>query len=101
MLPALYNSSEYKEVPIKERRKAAWMARQKAMHHWQFWLSIAVLIACVLVGFLIDRTLIRSDSDGTLGVAIGFVLGLLNYRRILIKIGMPYYREILEKRGKS
>src|SRR5262245_36371751 len=95
MLPVLYNSKEFQDVPIKERRKAAWEARQRAMRHWQFWCAIALVCVATVVGNSIARHWFGDEPNGTIGAGCGFVLGMAWYARTLYRIGMPYYREIL------
>ena len=95
MLQVLYNSREFQHVPIRERRKAAWEARQRAMRHWQFWFAIGALCLSTIGCSLIARYWFGDEPNGTIGAACGFVLGVAWYARTLFRIGMPYYREIL------
>jgi hypothetical protein len=97
MLPVLYNSEEFKHVPIRERRRAAWEARQQAMKHWQFWFSLGFLVVATVSGSLVAQHWLGDKPDGTIGAVCGFLMGLAWYARTLFRIGMPYYRQILSQ----
>jgi hypothetical protein len=97
VLPVLYNSREFQHIPIRERRRAAWEARQRAMRHWQFWLAIAFLAGSTLLCRLIARHWFSDEPNGTIGAGIGFGLGMAWYGRTLFRIGMPHYRQILKE----
>jgi hypothetical protein len=97
MLHVLYNSSAYRDLPIRERRKAAQAARQRAMGHWQLWGSLAVMVLATLACSWIARNWIGDRPNGTIGAVGGFLLGMWWYSRVLFRIGMPYYREILSR----
>ena len=101
MLPVLYYSREFRHVPIRERRKAAWKARQRAMRHWQFWFAVLLMAAATVIGSLIARHWFGDEPDGTWGAAIGFVAGLVWFEHTLFRLGMPYYREILSHHDKN
>lgn len=94
MLNVLYNSKEFRNIDLKTRQKAAWEARQRAMGHWEFWLSILRLAFLVVVGSELQRRLVHS-TDTAIGAMCGFFLGLWLYARTLKKVAMPYYLEIL------
>jgi hypothetical protein len=76
MLSFLYNSREFRHVPIRERRKAAWEARQRSMKHWQFWIAIILLMVTTVVGSWIARHWFGDKPNGTIGAACGFLLGV-------------------------
>lgn len=97
MLPVLYNSKEFQHLPIKQRRKAAWEARQRAMRHWQFWCALGLLCGSTVTGSLISCHWFGDEPNGTIGAVCGFVLGMAWYERTLFRIGMPYYREMLSQ----
>ncbi len=101
MLFVLYNTQEFQHVPIRERRDAAWEARQSAMRHWQFWAAIGFVIVATTVGSLIARSLFGGEPSGTIGAVCGFATGMVWYGCTLSRIGMPYYREILSERQKN
>ena len=101
MLPFLYYSQEFRHVPIRERRKAAWEARKRAMRHWQFWFAIILVMVATVVGSLIARHWFGDEPNGTIGAAGGFLLGMAWYGLTLFCIGMPYYREILSRHEKN
>ena len=96
MLNLLYNSPEYREVPLRERQRAAHAARQKVMRHWQFWCALGGMILMTLSFSRIARWL-GDQPNGTIGAGCGFLLGMFWYSRVLNRIGMPYYREILSE----
>ena len=95
MLPVLYNSSEFRELPLKQRQQAAWLARQRAFRHWQMWASLVVLCVCVIVGSEVVSFLWHHHWASSSGAAVGAVVGGLIYRRTLFRYGLPYYRQIL------
>ena len=101
MLPVLYWSKEFQNVPLKERQKAAWEARQRAMRHVQFWLAILLMMIGTILGSLIADRFFGGNPGTTLGAVSGFLLGLVWYARTLYRVGMPYYREILSRHGKT
>ena len=75
MLLVLYHSKEFQHVPMKERQKAAWEARQRAMRHWQFWLAIVLMMIATVVGSLIAQNWF---GDGRVSGFRGQVLTLYN-----------------------
>ena len=91
MLPVLYNSREFRHVAIRERRRAAWEARQRSMRHWQFWFAIVFILFATAAGSFTAQHWFGDES----GAACGFLIGMAWYCRTLFRIGMPYYREIL------
>ena len=101
MLSVLYHSREFRHVSIRERRRAAWEARQRVMKHWQFWVAIVFMIFATAVGSLIARHWFGDEPNGTIGAACGFLLGMAWYCRTLFRVGMPYYREILSQHEKN
>ena len=101
MLPVLYCSKEFQHLPKRERWRAAWEARQRAMKHWQFWFAIGLMVIATVVGSLIARHWFGDEPNGTIGAACGFLLGMVWYGRTLFHIGMPYYRQILSKHEKK
>lgn len=101
MLPVLYYSKEFRHAPARERRMAAWEARQRAMRHWQFWLAIGLMMLATIVGSLIASHWFGDEPNGTIGALVGFLLGMAWYGRTLYRVGMPYYREILSHHDKG
>ena len=101
MLPVLYYSKEFQHLPIEERQRAAWEARQRAMSHWQFWVAIAFVMGATIVGSLISERWFGDEPSGTIGAACGFILGMIWYGRTLYRVGMPYYRRILSEYEKK
>jgi hypothetical protein len=98
MFILLYHSKEFGHISFKERKKAAWEARQCAMRHWQFWVAIASMIAATVVGSLVTTHLFRDEEDAGIGAGIGFIFGMVWYELVLYRVGMPYYRKILQQR---
>jgi hypothetical protein len=98
MFILLYHSKEFRHISFKERKEAAWQARQSAMRHWQFWIAIAGMIAATVIGSLVTTHLFGDEKDAGLGAGIGFVFGMLWCELALYRVGMPYYREILRQR---
>lgn len=97
MLNVLYNSKEFPQVPIAVRRKAAWEARQRAARHGVFWLAIGLIVVATLSGSWIARVGFGDKPNGTIGAMLGCALGFWGYGRVLFRIGMPYYRELLSE----
>jgi hypothetical protein len=95
MLPVLYNSPGFRDVPLKERQQAAWLARQRAFRHWQMWASLAALCGCVVIGSLSVEFVWHHRWAASVGAAVGAVVGGFIYRRALFRYAFPYYREIL------
>jgi hypothetical protein len=95
MLPVLYNSPEFRDLPLKQRQKAACLARQRAFRHWQMWASLVALCGCVIAGSVALSFIWQHPSASTNGATAGAVVGGLIYRRMLFRFGLPYYREIL------
>jgi hypothetical protein len=93
MLPILYNSPGFLDVPLKERRQAAQLARQRSFRHWQMWASMAALPMCVLIGSLIVHSLWRHKDASAFGAFLGLLVGVAIYVRGLYRHGLPYYRK--------
>ncbi len=88
MLFVLYTAAEFKQIDLKTRQKAAWEARQCAMHHWQFWFAILILAAATAGGSLLQQWLFGAQ-DTAIGAGVGFLLGICWYARVYMLWGCP------------
>jgi hypothetical protein len=84
-----------RHIDSKTRRKAAFHAQQKALHHWQVLVMLAVLCISVVSFAIIDMKFKISDQNGTGGAALGFALGVAGLTAIIYRMGLPYYFEAL------
>lgn len=101
MLPVLYKSPGFGDIPLKERQQAAWLARQRAFRHWQMWASLIAVCVLVVCGSVVAEQLWHHRWAPSLGAGVGIIFGGLIYRRTLFRFGLAYYREILSQRNIS
>ena len=87
---------EFRHLPLRERRKAAYHAQQRAMRRWQVLLTILFLIAATAGFSALDLALHISDQNGTGGAGFGFFLGFAALHWAFYRYGLHYYREALQ-----
>lgn len=95
MLPVLYNSAEFNDMPKKDRRQAAWLARQRSFRHWQMWASVVATIALMVIFSNIFEAFGDHPHASGAGALCGMLMGGSIYKRCLYRFGLPYYKEIL------
>ena len=89
---------EFQHLPLRERRKAAYYAQQRALRHWQVLLTILLLMAATAGFAALDLALHISNQNGTGGAGFGFLLGFAALHWVFYRHGLPYYREALQQR---
>ena len=92
--------SEFKHLPLKQRRAAAAFAEQQALRHWQVILTFVFLCASVVGFSILDTTFRISDRNGTDGATFGFFVGLAALHWAFYRYGLPYYRAALQQHPK-
>ncbi len=88
---------EFAHLPLRERRKAAYHAQQRALRHWQVLLTILFLCASTVGFSILDSTFHLSDQNGTVGAGFGFLLGFAALHWAFYRFGLPYYCEALQQ----
>ena len=94
-LTLFMNYPEFRHLPWSQRWKAAYLAQNKALHHWQVIVAVVFLCASVVGFCILDTTFHVSDIDGTAGAAVGFFLGIAVLTWVIYRHGLPYYRDAL------
>jgi hypothetical protein len=84
-------------IPLSKRRKAARGAVMRAFRHWQVWGSVLFLCAATVGFSVLDMAIGVGGYKGTLGAAIGFLLGLIALQWTIYSHGLTYYQEAVRE----
>ena len=98
MIHRFLDSDEFRDLPIKKRREAAYFAQRRAFRHWQVWLAMLNVFISTVVFTGVART-VSGGEYGAFGFIIGCSVSYMLFSKIFYRFGYPYYCEHVKSLG--